>query len=200
MGNAELREAPLPPQPGCQDVESVASKKRGQVRWIKLVALGVPVMDDIRYRRTLQKIVILLQPGYEGIRHIDVGDITFVLHVKIVRGPDGPLFIIEVENSGESMESNNINTVTGNAFRSIGFFPKRKTGGLEFFGFNRNDVMELIKYEAMALKSSDAIGEFFDTRITIRVWGMSGVWSKWSLNQKVILHVNFESAFGVEKP
>ena len=43
--------------------------------------------------------VVLLQPGYEGVRELNFED--RVVMVKIKKGDDDPVFVIENQESGE---------------------------------------------------------------------------------------------------
>ena len=45
--------------------------------------------------------VVLLQPGYEGVRELNFEDKVVILLVKIKKGDDGPVFVIENQESGE---------------------------------------------------------------------------------------------------
>lgn len=136
-----------------------ASCWRGNMRWICLVSEGTPIVDDKWFRISHKKDVVLLQPGYEGVRELNFEDKVVILLVKIKKGDDGPVFVIENQESGEVLsEGREITKVMKSSFTKIGYSPQRKIGGLEFFGLMRSDVLGWWSTRKAALESSATIG------------------------------------------
>ena len=83
-----------------------------------------------------------MQPGYEGVRELNFEDKVVILLVKIKKGDDGSVFVIENQESGEVLsEGREITKVMKSSFTKIGYSPQRKIGGLEFFGLMLSDVL-----------------------------------------------------------
>ena len=45
--------------------------------------------------------VVLLQPGYEGVRELNFEDKVVILLVKIKKGDDGPVFVSKIKKVGK---------------------------------------------------------------------------------------------------
>ena len=96
-----------------------------------LVSLGVPEVQNQRYRCKVGEKTLMLQPGFEAIRQIG----EHQLHCRIEKGDvEGPEFVVNCTNPPFSKRERVCADVVKAAFKEIGYESKRRWGGLEFFG------------------------------------------------------------------
>ena len=110
---------------------------------VTLVFIGVPEIHDLRYRKQVGKLLLLLQPGYEAVREVD----DHALHCRIEKGENGPEYVINCSHPPFSKRGYNCTAVLNDAFKEIGYKPnKKKWSGIEFFGLTMTEQSELLNY------------------------------------------------------
>ena len=87
-----------------------------------------------------------------------VGETDHTMRCSIRKGPSGPVYsitIVELETTKTSLCATQS---MKEAFEAVGYNPKRKMGGLEFYGMLLPQVLNVIRVEDKALQpqSGDA--------------------------------------------
>ena len=88
------------------------------------------------------KKLLLLQPGYEAVRMVD----DYNLHCRIEKGESGPEFVINCSNPPFSKRGYKCTDVVNATFDEIGYKPKKKWSGIEFFGLTMEEQTNLLDY------------------------------------------------------
>ena len=126
--------------------ESV-NKTSVRFNWIGVKSYGTPIISDERYRYVSGNSYFRLQPGFESVRSVIVNNINeFNIHCKILVYDEGPRFQCLEENTENVTNLTTKPTVAMNEMFKLLNIPKtRNRSGYEFFGFNRSDVLNVIK-------------------------------------------------------
>lgn len=109
---------------------------------VGLISIGGPEIVDVKYRKKVGKKMLLLQPGYEALRMVDDHN----LHCRIEKGASGPEYVINCSHPPFSKRGDQCNKVVKDTFEELGYIPKKKWSGVEFFGLTMTEQTELLDY------------------------------------------------------
>ena len=84
---------------------------------------------------------IRLQPGYEAIRLIRIGDGQHQVRCRIEKGDTGPKYTISCSDPEFSVEDAVMTMVVRKCFERLGYEPKKRPSGLTFFGVDAPDQL-----------------------------------------------------------
>ena len=128
------------------DVLRNTSKNNVKFNWLGMKSYGIPIISDDRYIYAAGNSCFRLQPGFESVRTVTIDEKKFNIHCKIVASTEGPMFQCFAENTEFETQTTTKPTVAMNEIFKMLNIPKtRNRSGYEFFGFNRSDVLNIIK-------------------------------------------------------
>ena len=133
-----------------KDISSVTSTVHSrQCSWTGIVSYGTALPGNpLFYTKLISGIVYRLQPGYEAIRTLYLGDgEQLQVKLRIIDNNSVPNFTADINTSPVTkLSSANVNDLVTLVFKSIDVVVKKKWSGYEFFGFMKPDVLsELTK-------------------------------------------------------
>lgn len=117
-----------------------------KIGWLGVKSFGIPILLD-QYKYTSGNSSYRLQPGFEIIRSITINSVrNFNVHCQIVKTDQGPRFKCFSEDLQHVTALALKPTVAmKEIFDKLSIPKTRNRSGYEFFGFNRSEVLNVIK-------------------------------------------------------
>ena len=129
---------------------AISTRNMGKVvvkfNWFGIKSYGIPIISDPRYLYSTGACHFRLQPGFESVRQVVLNEVTeYIIHCKILQSESGPLFMCHTADKKHSFESIKPTIAMNGVLKALGILKTRNRSGYEFFGFNRADVLNVIK-------------------------------------------------------
>ena len=137
------------PSAQCCALQAVANvgcyEPTAKVSWISMISIGIPNLNE-HFKVNICKKIVLMQPGYEGIRAIQLNGNTHKIHCKIERSRDDtrPVFLCVCDEPRFTKSSESITKVVTMTFKELNYNPRRKWSGYEFFGIMAPERLNLL--------------------------------------------------------
>ena len=112
------------------------------ISWEGVISYGVPIIDDRGYIFSSGTNSLRLQPGFESVRCINN---SRKIRCKILKTDVGPHFRCETEDGTYFCQSQKPTVAMNELFKKLIITKTRNRSGYQFFGFNRSDVLNVIK-------------------------------------------------------
>ena len=112
-----------------------------KIVWVGIVSFGIPIINNPRYIYSVGSNNLRLQPGFESVRNVNGNDI----HCQVVKTDVGPQFKCFLESDSVIGQSTKPTIAMNEILKNLGISKRRNLSGYEFFGFNRSDVLKVIK-------------------------------------------------------